>query len=155
MDPKLQKLRQTAVMLSGSFFFLVGMLAFTLNNMITQRETKVALDEATKHPLALPLMGAALLTAILSFVMKKVLTPKASHMDTLRERMSGAQGGADPQRASRFFAAHIVAYALSEAVGILGFVLGMSAGNFEIAVPFFAVSLLLFAVHFPRAESWK
>lgn len=153
MDPKLDKMRQTAVMLSGSFFFLVGMLAFTLNNMMMAREVKVPVEEAMKHPLALPLIAVAVVTAILSFVMKNVLTPKSSHMDTLRERMSG-QGGMDPQRASRFFAAHIVAYALSESVAIFGFVLGMSAGNFEIAVPFFAVSLLLFAVHFPRGD-WK
>jgi hypothetical protein len=154
MDPKLDKMRQTAVMLSGSFFFLVGMLAFALNNMVAARETKVPLEEAMRHPLALPLAGAALLTAVLSFVMKKVLTPKSSHMDTLRERISG-NNAVDPQRASRFFAAHIVAYALAETPAIFGFVLGMSSGSLEVALPFFAVSLVLFALHFPRSESWR
>ena len=152
MQPK-DKMRQTAVMLSGSFFFLVTMLAFTLNNIVKANETKVPLDEALKHPLAAPLIGVAILTSVLSFVVKGILTPKVDSTQALRERM-GEQGQPDPQRLSRYLAAHIVSYALSETPAIFGFVLGLNAGSFEIALPFFAVSLLLFAVHWPRTDSW-
>lgn len=145
---------QMAVMLSGSFFFLVTMLAFTLNNIVKAKEAKVPVEEALKHPLAVPLIGAALLTAVLSFVMKGVLTPKVDSTQALRERM-GEQGMPDQARLGRYLAAHIVSYALSETPAIFGFVLGMSAGSFEVALPFFAVSLLLFAIHWPRTQSWK
>ncbi len=147
------KIRQTALMLSGSFFFLVVMLALSLHNIVKGREPRVSLEEAMRHPLALPLAGIAVLVAVLSFVVKKTLTPPSSSTDLLRAQMQGE--AADPARVARFFAAHIVSYALSESAGIFGFVLGISTGNFEVALPFFALSVILFAIHWPKTDAWK
>lgn len=146
---------QVAMMLSGSFFFTVAMLAYTLNNMVRAREVKVPLEEAMKNPLVAPLAFAAVVMAVLSFVIKKVLSPKPDPSQALRARMANAESEADPARLSRFFTAHLVSYALSEGVAILGFVLGMNTGSMELALPFFAAGLILFAIHWPRPNSWK
>ncbi len=152
---KADQMRQKAVMLSGSFFFMVGAFAFMVFSSTQAKIEKVPLDVALQNQLTLPLAVAAVMIAALSFLVKKMIAPPVGRSDLMQARMDEAAGKEpDMKRLQKHFASHIAAYAVSEAPAVFGFIVGQATSNFEVAIPFFLLSLLLFAIHFPRGD-WK
>lgn len=148
------KMRQMALMLSGSFFFTVGAITYVLFNTLKNRE-QISLSQASSHPLVLPLAGAAIAAAIASFVIAKIISPKAL---TLNEELKEQALGVSQEQKARDqkrFQAHIVAMSLSEAPAVFGFIVGTVTGSFEILIPFVAASVFLMAAHMTRLSSWK
>lgn len=85
--------------------------------------------------------------AALSFVLRKML---------LGGFISGTLSLDDPANRGRFVAGHIVVFALSEGVGALGFVSGISAGGrSESWLPYLAVALVLMILHIPLPSRFQ
>jgi hypothetical protein len=85
--------------------------------------------------------------AALSFVLRKML---------LGGFISGRLSLDDPAHRSRFVAGHIVVFALSEGVGALGFVSGITAGGrSESWLPYLAVALILMILHIPLPSRFQ
>jgi hypothetical protein len=122
-------------MVSLSFFSTIGVLAFVLWSSVGREDVPHgSLADAAHHPLAIPFTAAAIAVAVASFALKGVL--------------SRPNPALSPELAlQKAFAATLVGLALSEAVGLFGFVLGQSSRCFGIAAPFFCVSVALMIVH--------
>ena len=85
--------------------------------------------------------------AALSFVLRKML---------LGGFISGTLSLDDPAHRSRFVAGHIVVFALSEGVGALGFVSGITAGGrSESWLPYLAIALILMILHIPLPSRFQ
>ncbi|WP_395743165.1 hypothetical protein [Prosthecobacter sp.] len=62
----------------------------------------------------------------------------------------------DPQQRGRFVAGNIVVFALSEGVGVLGFVNGiLSNGRGEAWLPYLGLAFILMLVHIPLPARFK
>jgi len=51
----------------------------------------------------------------------------------------------------------ILRMALAESVSLLGFILGLSSNSLDVAMPFFAVTILVYLLHFPseaNVQKW-
>lgn len=85
--------------------------------------------------------------AALSFVLRKML---------LGGFTSGTLSLDDPAHRSRFVAGHIVVFALSEGVGALGFISGITAGGrSESWLPYLAIALILMILHIPLPSRFQ
>ncbi|MBW1991699.1 MAG: hypothetical protein JRI59_06220, partial [Deltaproteobacteria bacterium] len=51
--------------------------------------------------------------------------------------------------------AAVISFALCEAVAVFGLVLFLLTGNWQVFYIFFAFSLLLFYLHYPKYEAWE
>lgn len=91
--------------------------------------------------LAIAMGGAAVSSAVMSFVLKHLLFGKPA-----------SQGKATRQT---WQTAHIISWAMSESVAIFGFVLFMLSYQQMYMAPFMAGSWLLFALHFPKKSSFE
>ena len=85
--------------------------------------------------------------AALSFVLRKML---------LGGFTSGTLSLDDPANRGRFIAGNIVVFALSEGVGALGLVSGITAGGrTEAWLPYLAVALVLMILHIPLPSRFQ
>ncbi|MBB5034902.1 hypothetical protein [Prosthecobacter vanneervenii] len=83
----------------------------------------------------------------LSFLMRRLL---------LGGFTTGALGLDGPQQRGRFIAGHIVVFALSEGIGVLGFVNGiLSNGQGDAWLPYIGLSLALMLLHIPLPSRFK
>jgi hypothetical protein len=86
-------------------------------------------------------------SAALSFFLRKLLLGGFS---------SGVLSLEDPVNRGRFVAGNIVVFALSEGVGVLGFVNGtLSNGRCDSWLPYIGLSLLLMLTHIPLSSRFK
>lgn len=84
---------------------------------------------------------------VLSFLMRRLL---------LGGFTSGALSLDDPQQRGRFIAGHVVVFALSEGIGVLGFVNGiLSNGQGDAWLPYIGLSLVLMLLHIPLPSRFK
>ncbi len=84
---------------------------------------------------------------VLSFLMRRLL---------LGGFASGALSLDDPQQRGRFIAGHVVVFALSEGIGVLGFVNGiLSNGQGDNWLPYIGLSLVLMLLHIPLPSRFK
>lgn len=84
---------------------------------------------------------------VLSFLMRRLL---------LGGFTSGALSLDDPQQRGRFIAGHVVVFALSEGIGVLGFVNGiLSNGQGDTWLPYIGLSLVLMLLHIPLPSRFK
>jgi len=84
---------------------------------------------------------------VLSFLMRKLL---------LGGFTTGALSVEDPQQRGRFIAGHVVVFALSEGIGVLGFVNGiLSNGQGDTWLPYIGLSLVLMLLHIPLPSRFK
>ncbi len=84
---------------------------------------------------------------VLSFLMRRLL---------LGGFTSGALSLDDPQQRGRFIAGHVVVFALSEGIGVLGFVNGiLSNGQGDTWLPYIGLSLALMLLHIPLPSRFK
>lgn len=84
---------------------------------------------------------------VLSFLMRKLL---------LGGFTTGALSLEDPQQRGRFIAGHVVVFALSEGIGVLGFVNGiLSNGQGDTWLPYIGLSLVLMLLHIPLPSRFK
>lgn len=51
------------------------------------------------------------------------------------------------------FVPWVARMALAESIALLGFILGQQAGNLRVAIPFFGLTLLIYALHFPSESN--
>lgn len=85
--------------------------------------------------------------AALSFVLRKLL---------LGPSTSGTLSLDDPANRVRFVTGHIVVFALSEGVGVLGFVNGITAGGrIEAWLPYIALAFVLMVLHIPLPSRFQ
>jgi F0F1-type ATP synthase membrane subunit c/vacuolar-type H+-ATPase subunit K len=84
---------------------------------------------------------------VLSFLLRRLL---------LGGFTSGVLSADDPEQQGRFVAGHVVVFALSEGVGVLGFVNGiLSNGKGDAWVPYIGLSLALMLLHIPLPSRFK
>ena len=85
--------------------------------------------------------------AALSFFMRKML---------LGGFTSGKFSPNDPAQSGRFIAGHVVIFALSEGIGVLGFLNGISSnGQGEAWVPYLGLAFALMLAHIPLPSRFK
>jgi len=85
--------------------------------------------------------------AALSFVLRKLL---------LGGFATGKLSLDDAANRGRFIAGHIVIFALSEGIGALGFVNGVSSsGRIEAWLPYIALALVLMVLHIPLPSRFQ
>ena len=53
---------------------------------------------------------------------------------------------------TRLFVAHIMRFALTEAIAILGFLAATQFSNLSLFIPFGAIALILMLLYFPKSE---
>jgi len=137
------KLRQAATMLSGSFFFTTGLLAYMVFQSASAVVQKTTVENALRdHPFVIPVAVIAILTVIASFFVGKVL-------------FRGGELLPDHVKRQKRFTAFIISMAMAEATGIYGFVIGLNTKSFELALPFFAVSFAVMAFHWLKIQDIK
>ena len=84
---------------------------------------------------------------VLSFLLRRLL---------LGGFISGALSPDDPEQRGRFIAGHVVVFALSEGIGVLGFVNGILAnGKGDAWLPYIGLSLVLMLLHIPLPSRFK
>lgn len=84
---------------------------------------------------------------VLSFLLRRLL---------LGGFTSGALNPDDPEQRGRFIAGHVVVFALSEGIGVLGFVNGLlSNGQGDSWLPYLGLSLALMLLHIPLPFRFK
>lgn len=84
---------------------------------------------------------------VLSFLLRRLL---------LGGFTTGALSPDDPEQRGRFIAGHVVVFALSEGIGVLGFVNGLlSNGQGDAWVPYIGLSLALMLLHIPLPFRFK
>jgi hypothetical protein len=85
--------------------------------------------------------------AALSFVLRKLL---------LGGFATGTLSLDDPAHRGRFIAGNVVVFALSEGIGALGFVNGVSSsGRIEAWLPYIALAFVLMVLHIPLPSRFK
>ncbi len=85
--------------------------------------------------------------AALSFVLRKLL---------LGGFAAGSLSLDDPAHRGRFIAGNVVVFALSEGIGALGFVNGVSSsGRIEAWLPYIALAFVLMILHIPLPSRFK
>lgn len=99
----------------------------------------------TSSPLALPLAFVAVSTAVMSFVVPRILA---------RQPIPPTESATQELRAAvaRYFSRTILALSLCEAIILLGFVLGFVGKQPTAIVPFLLAGEALMLVHFPRIQ---
>lgn len=85
--------------------------------------------------------------AALSFVLRKML---------LGGFTSGALSPDDPANRGRFIAGHVVVFALSEGIGALGFVNGITSnGRGDAWLPYLGLAFILMLLHIPLPSRFQ
>ncbi|MCF7785345.1 MAG: hypothetical protein K9N47_04440 [Prosthecobacter sp.] len=85
--------------------------------------------------------------AVLSFFLRKLL---------LGGFITGALSLDDPAHRGRFIAGNVVVFALSEGVGVLGFVNGiLSNGKGDAWLPYIGLAFILMLLHIPLPSRFK
>ncbi len=127
-------------MLSGSFFFTVGILAYLLFQSTSARIEKVRLDTALGNPFVIPFAIIAISAAVASFFVSKLL-------------VRGTELLPDQERRQKRFTSFIISMAMAEMPAVLGFIVGNSSESFEIALPLFALSFVVMVFHWIKIQS--
>ncbi len=149
-DESLQKGRRTAVLIGCVMVFLVLLYAVFVE-YITWSKAPFA-GFSPLHPdvfdkLRLVLLGVCLLDfAMIPYLRNSVLSSQ--------NRARTTQTGRPLTPTDRLVSASTISFALCEAIAIYGLVLFLINGARRDFYIFFCLSLLAFAVHFPREERW-
>lgn len=142
--------RQIATMLSGSFVSTVAFYAYFLHSRVNTTIEKPSLEIALRSPLLIPFAIVSVSMLCASFFITRLLGPKAI---SAAEQMRGVDPGEAKARQQKAFTSFIISMALADATGVFGFVIGIGANNFEIAMPFFVASVFAMAVHWKTFSS--
>lgn len=150
-DESLQKGRRTAVLIGCFMIFSVLAYAvvveyFTRSNAPFAGFSPLPAD--VFNNLRLILLGVCLLDfALIPFLRNRVLTAQ--------NRAAVSPAGRPEAPEGKLVTASVISFALCEAIVIYGFVLFLTNGARREFYLFFFLSLIAFAVHFPRYERWR
>ncbi|MGZ3730943.1 MAG: hypothetical protein ACXVCG_17090 [Bdellovibrionota bacterium] len=139
--PAAENVFRMARLLTKVFCIVVAILAYRLWASVSADTVHNSFAEAGRNAAAWPMAITAVVAAAISFVMKKIYArPKA--------------GMSESAASIRKFTGHMLALALSETSAVAGFSLGLTTHNFEIAIPFFALTYVLYVFYWPRASDF-
>jgi hypothetical protein len=150
-DESLRKGHHTAVLIGC--FMIISVLVyagvveyFTRNNALFAGFAPLPVNVFNK--LRLILLGAGLVDlALIPFLRNRVLTAQN------RAEVSPVGRPLTPE--GKLVSASIISFALCESIAIYGFVLFLINGARKEFYLFFFLSLMAFAIHFPRYERWQ
>lgn len=137
----MKPIQLTVLIIWGALLFSLIMYVTMLSVMTIA--PKPAGQESLTSIFALP----AAIAAVLSFVMRRVML---SGFTSGRLKVDGYTAR------NQFVAGNLVVFALSEGIGVLGFVNGLSSGGHATAwVPFIGVSVVLLLLHIPLPSRFE
>lgn len=130
-------LKKLLTLIWFSMMALFGVLYFLLMDSLKNEET-IGLTEALNNPVSLPFLGVVIIQIFGSifiprFIIKNHLATKA----------------VQSKPSKIFFTQRIIAMALTESVGIMGFVLGLTVKSLELAQCLIVAAALLMLKLFP------
>lgn len=101
------------------------------------------------------LAGMAQVLALLRYVFLGIAVVEFFAIQFLKKRMLSLESPVIAPEPQRLLVASIVAFALSDSVATLGFVLFLVGRNTSDFYLFLVISLFFFAVFFPRYDAWE
>ena len=122
---------------------------FLLAFMVCTQASKPGGEVTFGMSTVIPIWVGATLALIASFVLPKFLAPKAR---SAAEEMRGPDPQWDKDAKQKRFTAFVVSMAMADAVGVMGFVLGIGTNSFENSLPLFAASTISMIIHAVRAQ---
>lgn len=138
------KTRQISLMMSGSFISTNLLLAYMVHDKTSRLIERTSVDAAFRNPMFIPIAAASAGALVASFLVPKLIKPMTR---TAADEMRGPDPQWEKDAKQKLFTSFIVSMALADAVGVFGFVIGITTNSFDVALPFFAFSTLAMIFH--------
>lgn len=150
-DESLQKGRRTAVLIGCVMISSILVYAGVVEYLVRSKAPFTGfspLPADVFNKLRLILLGVCLLDfAFIPYLRNQVLSAQ--------NQAGKRQGGKQFAPTDRLVTSSIISFALCESIAIYGLVLFLVNGARQEFYLFFCLSLIAFAIHFPRHERWQ